>query len=247
MVPRLVHMAFPRRLASLALIPLIALVGCAGDSDGGDPNDAPTSQPATPTSQPAATPTPPEETAAEASPGETATEAAAEPADADPDLQEGVRTNDFQRMPKELGELGQVSSRTDPQTHVALMEYMAADESAKIQLRAYLAESDDGTVHGVTSTSDEAYIVGYRSAKEAFEGPGNTVHEFTSSSGSHEWECVESPGSQGNIDHTLCQTLAHGRIVEVQYLAVAESDDQVRSDRVDAVLQDVADALTALA
>ncbi|NLE99096.1 MAG: hypothetical protein GX596_14080 [Propionibacterium sp.] len=244
------------RFTPLALTALVVLAGCASDEPGA--GDDPVVDASTPAGVETATPVPSEEPSVEPeeatdAPVPTDEEAASDDpedagqGDADPDLIDGVRTNDFNRLPQQLGALERISSQTDPQTHVAVLEYMAPDQSARSQVRIVLPTNADGSASPVTSDSHDEFVVGYDSMIDAFEGQGHDVIERTASTPSHEWWCAEALETQNGVDHALCQSFAHGRLVEVQHLSVAEADAAARNDRVDELLADLSQGLVGLA
>ncbi|HHT11643.1 MAG TPA: hypothetical protein GX013_00520, partial [Propionibacterium sp.] len=163
-----------RRLAPAAVLSLALLAGCAGAGEPAQPAETITadrteSVPAQ-TTEPAAEPTEPAPGTTEAnedasptpevsdeSTDEATSGATAEVGDANPDLVDGVRTNDFGRMPRDLGGMPQKRVETNPQEHRAVFQYEREDNRASAQLMAYIPVID-GEPAPVFERGDEGYM-----------------------------------------------------------------------------------------
>ncbi|SDL39897.1 hypothetical protein SAMN04488242_1415 [Tessaracoccus oleiagri] len=163
------------------------------------------------------------------------------------DLQDGVRTNDFQRLPKELAGLNRVRAETDPGTHWAELEFMAPDQSAKMLLRIFLVRTPDGTYLPVTSQDDEYAEASYDSAVDNLAQRSDELLERGVSTPDRSWRCVEALQVQSGVDQQICHGQAFGRVVEMQRLSAHEPDVQARNAAVDDVLTDLSAGLDALA
>lgn len=216
-------------LSTILALTLIAGCGATGD-DPATPTETSTTEPA---------PTSNEETG-DPAPQESEEETAA---DDNPDRFEGVQTNDFQRLPGELGPASRVAVETDPQEHTLTLEYEASEGTAKFLINGYFAATGP-----IEDTSDEGFQLAYSSAADTFSEQGARVEEWSGESDGFEWECVQAPGFQGDgaIDHTFCLTLAYGRALEVQALTLVEDDDDARWGNISDVLQELSGELADL-
>lgn len=252
-----------RRLVLPAIVmPLLALGACAPQ----EAEEASTSEETVSTQETSApeesttpaeddSPTPDEVSPSpepeESTPGAGDTESPAQSASApeedadDPDLVDGVRTNDFNRMPQELGGMTRRESETDPQQHSARFNYMAPDESAMSQMLAYFPQGEDGQPGPVTSPDDPGYELAITSAVDAFAEVAEPTQRQVNA-GDLTWDCVEASQAQndGEVDHSLCISLAYGRVIEVQYVTLHEPDIQTWQAAVDANLALFGEAIT---
>lgn len=244
MVNRMRH-----RPALLAALSALALVGCASPATGESP-----SAESSPTEPPAATPSPAATTLSasptpeaddEASPAPSASASEGEPEDMD--LQDGIRTNDFQRLPEELAGLNRVRAETDPGVHWAELEFMAPDQSAKMLLRIFLVRTPDGAYVPVASQDDEYAEASYASAVENLGQRSDELLEREASTPDRQWRCVEALKVETGVDQQICHGQAYGRVVEMQRLSAHEPDAQARNAAVDEVLADLSAGLDALA
>lgn len=248
-----------RRLAVAAVLPLALLAGCAAETaDAPTQTPEPTVQsvepsesaPATELAEPSPTtesvePTPTPTLPPTTEPTLEETEDAPVEDD-DIDLVDGVRTNRFGAMPKELeGGYAQRSLETNPQEHRAVMEYVG--ESSSVQFLAYYPTTQ-GEYAPVAGTSDEGYTVAVESAVE-WLGKNGPVQERSVDAGGLAWDCVEGQRAQqdGEVDHTLCVTTSYGRVIEVQRLSLHEPDVAAWQAEMDAVLEELGAGVVALA
>lgn len=252
-----------RRLAPAAVLPLALLAGCAGAGEPAQPAETITadrteSVPAQ-TTEPAAEPTEPApgttEANEDASPTAEATDestdeatsgATAEVGDANPDLVDGVRTNDFGRMPKDLGGMPQKRVETNPQEHRAVFQYEREDNQASAQLMAYIPVID-GEPAPVFERGDEGYMTAVESAVLAMRENGEAEQRHVESGGLA-WDCVEAPASQqgGQVDHALCVSHLYGRVLEVQTLSVHDDDPANWRTALDNVLRFAGEGFVAI-
>lgn len=224
-----------RRLAPAAVLTIALLSGCAPDPEPVTPEESVTvaetteSAPVEETTEPAVerTEAAPETTqpTEEASPTAEATAEPTEAADdANPDLVDGIRTNDFGRMPKDLGGMPQQRVETNPQEHRAVFQYEREDNQASVQLMAYIPVMD-GEPAPVFERGDEGYMTAVESAVLAMRENGEAVQRHVESGGLA-WDCVEAPASQqnGEVDHALCISHLYGRVLEMQMLSMHDGD-----------------------
>lgn len=245
-------------LATLTVLTL-ALVGCA-KAPVGAPEPAGSSVPASESaSSPSADPTPePAESETEAEPEASAEPPSATASDtpsADPtssadeedvDLQAGIRTNDFTRLPKELGDMHQTSLQTDPRKHQVLAEYIADDEQSRAVVIAHIPFVD-GDPAPVTSPGDAGYRQSVQSAAEALREDGKGYHERSVTAGGLDWACMEATEAQGGrFDHNLCAAIAHGRMIELQRIAFPDDDQGARDAHTDELLADLGEGVLSL-
>lgn len=208
-----------RRAALPALALTLALAACSGTPDG---SEAASTTPAE--SAPAAS----SDSAPSSAPSEEApaspTPSSATPANSstDEDLVDGVRTNAFGALPRTLGEMTQQSIETNPTEHKVEAHYRDADQTSFLVLNAFIPAEDDGTTDPAQGFDDAVPSSFYDGALDALRQEHDEVTEFTHTSpaGSRDWRCISAHGSS-NSDRAhplgVCQTIAHGRLVEAQY------------------------------
>ncbi len=165
--------------------------------------------------------------------------------DVDLDLQDGVRTNDFGRMPTQIGTMGLVSKETDPGEHSVRFVYEASDKKKMAQFMANFTFVD-GESTPVVDTDSEAYRTEIDSAVVSYEEAGSSVDQRSVSAGGLKWDCVEAVGPE-NFDSTLCVSLRYGRLLDVQYITVRGDDAGARQQAVEEVLTEMGEAVVALA
>lgn len=238
------------RPALLAALSAIALAGCASPATEGSPSvessttEVPTAASSPATTAPPASPTPEaDDESASPVPSDSASEGQPE----DIDLQDGVRTNDFQRLPKELAGMNRVRAESDPGTHWAELEFMAPDQSAKMLLRIFLVRTAEGQYVPMASQDDEYAEASYASAVESLEQRSDELLEREVSTTGRDWRCVDALEVEPGVDQQICHGQAYGRVVEMQRLSGHEPDVQARSAAVDEVLADLSAGLDALA
>lgn len=253
-------MRIAHALATLTALAL-GLAGCAPSPAGSpdDPEPAETSAAATETAaEPTAEATVEEveesEAPEESEPEETASTPSEEPSEEDGesgdpedvDLQAGLRTNDFVRLPKQLGDMARTSLNTDPSKYQAILEYMAGDEQSRGVVIVHIPFVD-GEPSPVFDAGDPGYVQAVESAAEALKGDGKDFRERTVLAGGLEWTCMEVTEAQGGkFDHGLCATHAHGRMVELQRIAFPDGDPAARDAHTDTLLEDLAEGVLAL-
>ncbi len=165
--------------------------------------------------------------------------------DADLDLQDGVRTNDFGRMPTQIGDMSLVSKETDPSEHSVRFVYEAPDKKKMAQFMANFAFVD-GESTPVVDTDSEAYRTEIDSAVASYEEAGSSVDQRSVSAGGLEWDCVEAVGPE-DFDSTLCVSLRYGRVLDAQYITVQGDDAGIGQQAVEEVLTEIGEAVVALA
>lgn len=165
--------------------------------------------------------------------------------DTDLDLQDGVRTNDFGRMPTEIGDLALVSKETDPAEHSVRIVYETPEGKSKAQFMANFPFVD-GEPAPLVDSDNEAYREEIESAVASYEDSGAMVDTRSVSAGGLEWDCVEAVGPE-NIDSTLCVSVKYGRVLDVQHITVHDDDMDAWRQTVDKVLADVGEGVVALA
>lgn len=238
------------RPALLAALSAIALAGCASPAAEGSPSvessttEVPTAASSPATTAPPASPTPEaDDESASPAPSDSASEGQPE----DIDLQDGVRTNDFQRLPKELAGMNRVRAESDPGTHWAELEFMAPDQSAKMLLRIFLVRTPEGQYVPMASQDDEYAEASYASAVESLEQRSDELLEREVSTTGRDWRCVDALEVEPGVDQQICHGQAYGRVVEMQRLSGHQPDAEARSAAVDEVLADLSAGLDALA
>ena len=93
----------------------------------------------------------------------------------DIDEQDGVRTNSFNAMPSELGDMRLVSSESDPSEHIIQVDYMATDEESRMLFMAYIPGTEGDGYAPVSSHSDPGFRSAVDSGKQHFEEEGFDV------------------------------------------------------------------------
>ncbi len=177
-------------------------------------------------------------------PTTTASPDASDDEGGDIDEQDGVRTNSFNALPDVLGDMHLTASRSDPATHRAEREHLAADEQSRLILMAYIPHADGDGYAPVSSNADAGFRTSIDSGEGALEEGGHELIRRSATTGSYDWECFEALETQGgNFDHSFCLTTAYGRVIELQRLAVHNPDEQARNSHMDVILDDVSTAL----
>lgn len=242
-----------RRLAPAAVATIALLAGCA-PADGPATTEPAVTAETTVDDTPDPTPT---ETSSEPAPSTPAAESS-EPTDEpsptvdtstpavdseNPDLVDGIRTNDFNRITKTIGDLQQRTSETNPQDHTAVFDYLRPDEQARAQVMAYIP-TEDGEPAPVFARGDAGYMTAVESAVMALRENGEAVQNPVEA-GDLLWDCVEAQGSQqdGKIDHALCVSHLYGRVLEVQVLNVHMPDNAEWRTAVSDILEVVGESL----
>lgn len=231
-----------RRIILPLLVPVVMLAACAApDDEPVEPTVVSSpSETASETTDDATTPSP------DSSPEPIASPSTEEPTvDTDLDLQDGVRTNDFGRMPTQIGDLSLVSKETDPSEHSVRLVYEAPDKTRMAQFMANFTFVD-GEQTPVVDTDSDAYRAEINSAIATYEEAGAVVDQRSVSAGGLEWDCVEAVGPE-NFDSTLCVSLKYGRLLDAQYLTVQGDDVDTWRQTVDGLLADIAEGVLALA
>ena len=231
------------RFTVLSAISAFLLAGCASSTDPDPPPPAePTETESSPDggipTQTAGAPSPPETPTTTDDPGASIEQGG------DIDEQDGVRTNAFNAVPDELGEMRVTSSETNPSEHRAMLDYMAIDEQSRMLLTAYIPGNEDDGYTPVSSNADAGFRTAVDGGQRFLGEEGLDVIARSAATDGYDWECFEALKAQeGDIDLTLCATTEYGRVIEVQRLAMHEPDEQVRNDHMDVLLEDVSAAL----
>ncbi|TLP93882.1 hypothetical protein FEF26_12680 [Nesterenkonia salmonea] len=231
------------KLTVFATASALALVGCIPSFEA----DSPESENPTTTQSPSDSPAPTEASGAP-TPEETSTATegtdTSDNEDGDLDEQDGVRTNSFNAMPAELGDMRLTNSQSNPAEHTIHRDYMAADEQSRMIFLAYIPSAEDGGYAPVSSASDSGFRTAVDSAQHYFEEDGFEIFERSAATGGYDWECFEALQTQtGNIDHSFCLTTGYGRVLELQRLAMHNPDEEARNSHMDALLEEVTSAL----
>ena len=162
----------------------------------------------------------------------------------DIDEQDGVRTNSFNAMPSELGDMHLVSSESDPSEHIIQVDYMATDEESRMLFMAYMPGTEGDGYTPVSSHSDPGFRSAVDSGKQHSEEEGFDVTSRSAATDGYDWECFEALQTQsGGIDHSLCLTTGYGRVIEIQRLALHDPDEQARNSHMDDLLGEVSSAI----
>lgn len=230
------------KLIIVAAASALALTGCipSFDADTSDTVDPSTTQ--SPPDSPAAT-----ESSSAPTPVATESPESSEERDGDIDEQDGVRTNSFNAMPAEIGDMRLTSSESNPSEHMTHRDYMASDERSRMIFMAYIPGDDNGGYAPVSAHSDPGFRSAVDSAQLYFEENGFEVIERSAATDGYDWECFEALETQtGNIDHSFCLTTGFGRVLELQRLAMHNPDEQSRNSHMDALLDEVTSALADL-
>lgn len=245
-----------RRILPALIVPILALGACAEDSPAETPTpDEVTTAEETPTveeseseSEPTEETTTPEETESE----DTGTEESASPEETDSgsnqeDLVDGVRTNDFQRMPKEVRGMAQKAAETDPQSHIVKINYEApgGDAINMTQFVAYIP-AIDGEPRAIPDMNHPDFSAAMGMASQSM-AKNVTPETRKVNAGGLDWECIEGAEAQdsGKVDHAWCLTVKYGRILEVQRLSTTKDTAEWQSDT-DAVLEEFGTAVNEL-
>ncbi len=223
------------------LVPVVMLTACAAPEDE-PPEPTVASSPVQTASEPAEDTTTP---STESSPESIDSPGPQEPAvDTDLDLQDGVRTNDFGRMPTQIGDMSLVSKETDPREHSVRIVYESPDEKRMAQFMANFTFVD-GERAPVVDTESDTYRGEINSAISTYEEAGSVVDQRSVSAGGLEWDCVEAVGPK-SFDSTLCVSLQYGRLLDAQYLTVQGDDVDTWRQTVDGVLTEIGEGVLAL-
>lgn len=246
-----------RRLAPAAVATIALLAGCA-------PADKPATQEPTVTAEttvaditPEPTPTETSSEAAPSTPAPESSEPTEEPSPTvdpstpavdseNPDLVDGIRTNDFNRITKVLGDMQQRQSETNPQDHTAVFNYERPDNQVSAQVMAYLP-MEGGDPAPVFERGDAGYMTAVESAVLALRETAEAVQNHVEAGGLA-WDCVEAQGAQqdGKIDHALCVSHLYGRVIEVQVLNVHMPDNAAWRTALSNILEVVGESLVDL-
>lgn len=164
--------------------------------------------------------------------------------DGDLDEVDGVRTNTFMQLPQALGDMTRVSSQSDPSVHGVVLVYASDDQNSGMQFKAQFA-SVGGEHTPLSGTDDEIFDNVLERAESLFAQEESRA--FPVDGGEYAWHCLEATRARGSDeDHSLCLTVAYGRIIDVEYLTQHDEDAAAREDNLSALLGEISDGLVAL-
>lgn len=164
-----------------------------------------------------------------------------------PDYFDGVNTNAFFQLPESVAGVERQNSETDPDEHTAQLVYQDEQTTKQISVFAYYP-GEDGVRTPIEDRDDPRYASSLDNVEEMFISNGASPSRREVSAGGLEWVCVEAQKSQqdGTIDHALCASVAHGRIIEVQPLNLHEPDTDAWHSWIDEALAGLGEAVVGL-
>lgn len=236
-----------RRLIVPLLVPAALLAACS----------APVEEPTEPVAVSSPAPTETEKTDETATPSPEPTpepgevEPAASPSDEGPDvdtdldLQDGIRTNSFNAMPEQVGDLDLAERNSNPAEHTFQIAWEAPDKQTFVQFMAFFPEID-GEYTPMADTNEEFFRTALDGPAVVLEERGARVEKRSLEAGGLQWNCIEAVEGPDEADATLCASVQHGRLLDIRYLNAPEKDVDVWRDAVDQVITSISESVVAL-